>query len=259
MSKDKPLFDPIHPSLTEKEMRAAVADLVKYPKVIRSETDQVPLGQSAGLVSFRFFPAPYTMKNGKIAYGLMKLRGNYGSEEQCLLESSKIIRDVDSADSINIAPVGSWMFITNGDTFCKKNVDVKMNEEEVVMRDSALLEKRKKDDAIKSDLEERVQRLRDEKDIHDDPSSLKYYCMKRVVEANLKEEIEKKKKMIEEHDKKHKDVLKHLKKLETQNPGHKHEWIDMYNSERKTVGLCAHIITEKEALKYEEDMNSVQD
>ena len=258
MSSKKQL-EPLRPPLDYKEVCAAVDDLVSYPRVIRSETDPSVANQVYGLVSLRLLDQPYVSSRGKKVYGLLKLRGNVGSREQALMDCSKIIREVDSVDAIKIVPVGNWVPLTDDDAFCKEKLDVKMSDEEMSLRDMSQEDKRKKEESIKKELTDRIEVLRNEKDIHDDPTTLKFYCMKRVVEMNLREEITRKERMIKEHVDKHERILRELRKLQAENPTYVDDWVNMYNSERQSVGLCPYIMTESEKKNYFQSVENARE
>ena len=247
-------FHPLYPPLSDKETRVAVADLVKYPRVLRSERDPPIAAQSHSLISWRLLTEPFVTPRGRKVFGLVKVRGVHADENLALRGAASIIKEVDSIDTVQIAETGGWVPITDDDCFTKNKFDAKIEDEEMVLRDLAKEEQRRKEDNMKKDLHERAATIRGEKDIHEDPTSLKFYCMKRVVEANLREEMMRKERMLREHKEKHNNVLKELLRLEQEHSNYVDEWIYMYNSERRSVNLPNFVITDKEREEYDESL-----
>src|SRR5271166_1973860 len=83
-SSQKEQYDPLFRSLTDEEMREAVQNLVKYPKVIRSEVDPHIPGQTHAAISMRLLSEPRRTKNNKLIHGLIKVNCVSGGEQLVL-------------------------------------------------------------------------------------------------------------------------------------------------------------------------------
>jgi hypothetical protein len=254
MEQKKKQVNPYYPLLNAEQTAEACSKLVTFPEVIRSEIDPAIPGQAFCLTSLRIFPTPYSLKSGQKVYGLIKVRGTCSSKELAQSESARIIREVSSVDRINIMQTGTWVPIIDSSLFSQEVLDVKMSEEEMVLNDVSKQDMRKKEESIKKELSDRIDTLRNEKDIHDDPESLKYYCMKRVVERNILEEIDRYEKRVAKNRETHLKVLKELVAIQERHPEYMGDWVELYDKERASVGLPPYVITEKDKDRYCENL-----
>ena len=239
---------PGYPSLRGDDLvgQAAVAgQLVHYPKVVRTMTDPPLTSQKLACVSFMLFKESRKLSNGVPVYGYVKMRGNWADESQATFEASKIIKEVDSKYPIRVAPVGAWVPITDEEAFVKDHLDVRMNDEEIHLRDAAVKEKMADQRRIKRELEEREAELKSG-DISDDPTSLTYYSMRRVTENVLMESYDRQLAQFESTKKILHKVRVELKKLEVSNPEYIDQWIDRYDEERKKAGIPNYVPSEEQ-------------
>jgi len=229
----------------------------KYPKVIRCLEDPPIPGQPLGTFSFYSYsggPRVLKVKDKEYRiYAWIKLRGNWNSKEQCVFESSKIIKKVDSFNSIKIAPVGVWIPLVEDDYFCKEFLDVRMNDEELHLRDEKVQDNKQKEEQIMRELREKENELKTTGDIHDDPKSLTYYTMRRVTRNMIKSEMERREKDLEVVRKKFEEVVRELASIDEEFPEYSREWMNLNNSERKKVGLPPLTLSEEEVEEYEKD------
>ena len=225
---------------------AVKGQIFQYPKVVRTMVDPPLVGQRYGCISFMFFKEPRKLSNGMPVYGYIKLRGNWADESQATFESSKIIREIDSKYPIRIAPVGAWVPLTDEQAFVQEQLDVRMDADEVQLRDEAMKEKMAEQRRIKRELNEREDELKREGDIYDDTSSLKYYAMRRVTEKTLMESRDRQINQLESSKKTLKKVQKELKKLEQGHSEYIDQWIDKYNIERRKAGIPDYVPSEEQ-------------
>jgi hypothetical protein len=265
---DKVVYDPLYRYLEDSEKRAAAADLLKYPKVIRSEVDPPVPGQTHGLISFRLSEEPRVTRSGVKIYGLFKLRGNFGSQEMAMSDSAnRVLSQTSTADKIFIPQVGHWAPITMDETFCQQRLDARMvpkgndSDAQVVelrdMKDMSLIDQQKQEETKRKDIEERIAVLRGETDIHDKPESVDYYAMKRVVEMNLREEIIRNQKAVAAHKEKLKTIYRELHELGEKNPEYLHQWLEEYNIGRRKVGLKDLVWTNKDDYTFNKNVSDV--
>lgn len=250
---------PFEPPLSREETAKACEVLIKkmeaipedtHKKVIRSEADPAITNQELGLISFRLFPKPFVTKRGSNVFGLVKIRGNFPNEDQCNMKSSEIIRKVSSVDTIMVVPVGRWVPITEDNSFAKEKFDVAQDDEGITLRGFSQKEEMEKKKGVAKELEEKVRLLKERGDLHDDPESINYYTMKRVVELNLRDELKRKQKLIQEIKKKHERIISELVILEKKYPEYSDGWVVNYNMERESVGLPPFIHLEEDKEEY---------
>jgi hypothetical protein len=232
---------PSYPPLNSMDLvgKASVeGQLVNYPKVVRTMADPPIQNQSIGCISYMLFDEPKKAKGSeKPVYGFMKLRGNWCSQQQATFEASKIIREVDSKYQIRLAPVGVWVPITEDESCIREKTDVRMNDEEVHLRDQVVKEKEAEQRRIQRELQERTEALKTEGDIYDNPTSLKYYSMRMVTELRLIEELDRQQRQIQNVKDNIEKVRKEIAELELKHPSYKEDWIECYNIERRKTGL----------------------
>lgn len=239
--------------------KAAVEGQIShYPKVVRRLQDPPITNQVYSNISFMLYKEPRKLSNGKPVYGFVKSRGNWPDVDTSKQEAGKLIREVDSKFQIRIAPVGAWVPITEENAFVKDLEDVRMNEEEVHLRDSAIKQKMQEQRTLQNQLREREEELKSG-DIYDDPSSLDFYSMKRVTEITLGEAIITQRRTLENTIANLEKVRTELKLLERLNPSYTEEWIDRYNVERRKGGIPDFIPSEKQFRDYEEFAPSEED
>ena len=232
-------YSPTAPPLSESEAEAAARETVRrypYRAVIRDNTDPPIPGQTYGGAAFMLFDEPKELSNGATVYGFLKLRACGPSDTYVEGELKRIVREVDSRSKNRILPVGSWVPITDDDSFCKEVLDVRMDEDEVHLRDDAVRDKKARDEKVKRQIREREEEVK-KGDLYDDPLSLKFYTMKRVTELRLTEAITHTKKKLEEHYKTRERVWRDLRKLERENEEWAARWVSCYNEERAVGGI----------------------
>lgn len=230
---------------------AVEGQLWYYPKVVRTMIDSPIPGQCFSLISFMLFKEPRKLRNGCSVYGYLKTRGNWADKSQSQFEASKIIREVDSKYIIRIAPTGAWVPITDEDAFIKEKLDVKMSENEFSLRDEVVKEKEAKQRRIQREIREREEELK-QGDIYDDPTSLKYYSMKRVTEMRLMETRDNLIRQTNSIKLILRKVQMETKLLELDYPKYIYQWIDCYNKERRKAGVPDHVPSEEQEREHKE-------
>ncbi len=250
-------YDPEYPPLKGSVGQAAVkGQLVSYPMVVRGNIDPPVIGQQVSLVSFMFFKEPQVEpKSGKPLYGFFKIRGNHADMDLAKKNAAGIIREHDSKYRIRHGPVGYWLPITEADGPGTDMLDVRMNDEEVHLRDQMAKEKQHDEARVMRELEDRKEQLK--KDIYDDKSSLDYYTMKRVTDLRLQENLDIEARKFEDIKEKLATVRKELKGLEAANAQYRDLWVDNYNEGRKKSGISAYVPSEKYTALYEEAIKNV--
>ena len=256
MEETKGKFDPYADALTGNDGRAACEQLIKpFTRVVRTDRDPPIASQQVGLISMKLFKEPKEVA-GKPVYGLLKLRGNYGSSSSAAFEAARIIKNTDSVNVIYNAPVGAWVPITENISACEDRVDVKTDDSQKALFDEASKEKKEDRMKIMREIREREQELKNGVDAYDEKFGLDFYVGRRVTEIRLSEHIAKLHEQIEQVDKKRLHVRKSLAYLEQRNPDHIKVWIERYNEERTKSGYPGYIPDADIVREYEEFLAS---
>lgn len=246
--------------LSTEQTAAAVEELVcKYPpRVVNTDRDERIPGQATVLVSTNLFSEPQKTSRGHNIYGFIKIRGVVSSDFQenpdpAITAATKIIKYQDSKFPIKFAPVGCWVPITTDPSDCREKIDVRMNDEELHLRDQAVREKNEKDKQVKRELREREEELKkDSDDIYSNTESLDYYTMRRVTELTLYNKVLEIRNNLESMT----DVLNKARKecaaLEQKFPEYSNEWLDRYNEKRAETGIGKYIPNSYNVQEYED-------
>jgi len=230
---------------------AVAGQIAIYPQVVRSQLDPPIAGQAYGNLSFMLFEKPKVSKAGKPIYGFVKLRGNWMDPRTAQDKASKLVKQVDSKFPIKIVQVGSWVPITEDESFVKDMVDVKASDQQPQIRDEAIKKKEEEADDKMRQLREREDQLRKDGDITEDPESLRYYTMKRVTEAKVVEMIEMSEKKLIDMKSKLIVVRDGLCDLEKKHPEYAENWIECWNEERRKSGIPSFLPADKQFAGYE--------
>ena len=223
---------------------------VVYPKVVRGDVDPPITNQTFGNLSFNILEKP-AMFRGKPIYGFVKLRGNHYDQESAIRDSQRIVKEVDSKFQVRVAPVGSWVPITDNTSVVQEMIDVRESEEEHHIRDDAVRKREKEMRKIARELKEGEEKLKNSKDVYEQPESLDFYTMKRVTENKLYEAVEVQKRKIKELEDKLMETYILCKKLDEKNPDYKDKWVENYNIERAKTSIPPFTPIESQVEAYE--------
>lgn len=252
MSESKGSFDPYADSLTGENGRNACESLIKpFTRVVRTDRDPPIASQQVGLISMRLFKEPKVVE-GKPVYGLLKLRGNYGSASSAASEAARIIKNTDSTNMIYTTPVGGWVPITENTSACETRIDVKTDDSQQALYDDIASEKKDERAKIMREIREREEELKNGKDAYDNKFGLDFYVCRRVTEIRLSEHIAKLQEQIDSVTGKRDHVRKSLAYLESRCPDHSKVWVDRYNEERTRSGIPGYIPDVDIVREYEE-------
>jgi len=203
---------------------------VQYPQVVRKNNDPPIIHQSYGNLSFMLFDTPRSFR-GKPIYGFVKLRGNHPDKDSAVYDSYRIVREVDSKFQVRIAPVGTWVPITENTSVIDEMIDVREKDDEHHLRDEAVRQREKEVRKIANELKEGEERLKSEEDVYSNTESLDFYTTKRVTETKLFEAVEIQKRKLKELEDKLIETYILCKKLEVKNSDFKDRWVNRYNEE----------------------------
>lgn len=248
------IVDPSRKPLTDEQLdQAGKALIYKYPASIQTNADPPINGQLYANISFLLFPPDkiFMTKFGKPVYGYVKVRGVWPDSNSAYADARRIVKEVDSVYRIgNGARVGMWIPISEDTDFIAEQIDVEDESTAVQLRSEAQIEKQKQIRQEKKNEEERLKELQ-ENDIHDTPESVEFYAMRRVTEAKLTDTIAEFENKIKEMKEKRFKVWREMRYLERLNPSHITEWVDVYNVERRAVGIPDYVMSETQYAEYD--------
>jgi hypothetical protein len=236
---------PGYPELKGNVGQAAVnGQIVYYPQVVRSDTDTPVDRQAFGMVTLNLLPEPreVTVGNTKTKiYGFLKLRGNWADVDQCTAKAAAIVREQDSKNFTRIAHVGYWLPICDSECLSKEVVSVgAADEPEDQRRAREKLSRKKHAEQAKyeKEIRDREEEIKNAPDHNDDPLSIDYYTMKRVLAVRLDEQISQFQKKLDGLTAA-RDMNNNLVyALDQLVPNHQNSWIDNYNKEARNAGVA---------------------
>ena len=228
-----------NPPLTGEMLENAVKELnvddmlPKYPKLERTFADPTLSNQSIGLVSF--IPSSGATPDKDGIFGMCKLRGNFGTEQEACDRANYLIGNIDSYHKIYHTYVGKPFPLTTSSRWSAETteVDIKNKVAKVVSDDikKQRAEEKKEIDEIK----ERERELIEGSEREDDPKD--NYITQRVKKAQLVwTYLETAKKMDEMKE----SIIKtraEIEKLDKEHPEFIDEYRDMYFEARRKSGL----------------------
>jgi len=117
-------------------------------------------GQNIALVSF--IPSSGAKPDKDNIYGMMKVRGVYGTEEEANERAEFIIRNIDSYHEIFHCKVGRPFPITDSNEFANtvKSIDIRKKTTELISED--ILNKKRQEKEEMMDIEQREKKLLEE-------------------------------------------------------------------------------------------------
>lgn len=241
--------EPIYPNrqpLSDDQIIQAKLDLVNnnfvkmdYPKRMKFRVDPGIPGQQIGLISF--IPSKDAIPDKDGCFGLLKLRGNFNTEQDADAMSEHLIRNVDTYNPIDMVYIGKEfpLFLDNTKYVSQtREIDIRKKIENT--KKEQLQAKKEEEQKEIADIQERQQRLlnhnneeeKEEKGYDD----LEYYTQLRVKKASALAMIEECKKKIEEAQLVIEKTDKDISELDEQNPSFKDEYLQKYTNALNAVG-----------------------
>ena len=240
-----PKETPSRQSLTDEQWNAAKDELVskeyfklQFPKTMKLHRDPPISGQFLGLISF--IPSPNATPDKDGCFGVLKLRGNFESEQRCDTMAENIIRNHDSYAVIDYVYVGApFPLMVNNELYraSTKEVDIRRKIDDAIKADI-----KQKRETEKKEMEEIQQRqkelLRDiEEEKERNFDDIEFYIQLKTKKANLAYQLEN----IANRRAEINDLIKkseiEIERLEKLHPNYKDEFLDRYKNALKTSGV----------------------
>ena len=207
-------------------------------QVDRYFADPNQFGQNIALVSF--IPSSGAKPDKDNIYGMMKVRGVYGTEEEANERAEFIIRNIDSYHEIFHCKVGRPFPITDSNEFANtvKSIDIRKKTTELISED--ILNKKRQEKEEMMGIEQREKQLLEESkkaqegqkmDIFDE------YITMNIKRAQLlwtyKETQDKLKQMKESYL----SSIERIKEIDLEHPEYKDQYKEKYMEARRQAGI----------------------
>ena len=151
--------------LSADQVQAAMSVLNKditFSQVDRYFADPPQMNQKIALVSF--IPSSGATPDKDNIFGMMKVRGVYGTEEEANERAEFIIRNVDSYHDVYHAFVGRPFPVTNAEGYASsvKSIDIRKKTTELISED--ILSRKRQEKMEVEDIQDREKKLLEESD-----------------------------------------------------------------------------------------------
>ena len=243
--KDIPTPDPSRSSLNESQLSEEMSRLhhteftkLEYPRTRRFNVDPAIPHQKFGLISF--IPSKNSCPDKDGCYGVIKLRGNFSTEQEADKWSERLIRDFDNFAEIDYAYVGNYFPLMDSNeiyTRSTREIDIRKLVNDTV-KDATRQKEMEEQKQIK-EIEERQRKLLDRSNEEEKDKSyddLDYYVQIRVKKANALYVIDEAEKKIKEAQAVVEKVKVEIEELDSKHPTYNNEFLAKYEAAIKATG-----------------------
>jgi hypothetical protein len=237
---ERPIRQPTHPPLEGSDLVEAVSVLNKkaFAQVDRQYADPPLKGQK--IVLFSFMPSKGAKPDTDGWFGMAKVRGVFGNEEEANEHAEKLIRDHDSYHEIFHAYVGKPFPVTNKSGYEEeiKTIDVKTKTVRLISED--ILNKKRDEEKEIKEMHEREQNLLEEskrakENLPEDPYDI--YITDQVKRAQLIWTYKETTKKCEQMRDLIKVTNEKIAETEKENPEYRDQYKEKYMQARSKAGL----------------------
>jgi len=239
---------PIHPNrepLTNSQLQDAKQELhnkeftkLTFPKNMKFACDPKVSGQVYGLLSF--IPSKTAIPDKDGCFGIIKLRGNFSTENEADMWAEKLIRDYDSYFDIDTVRVGiPFPIFANNEIYTSKTREIDIRKTVTDIQKQGAIEKQQKEQKEIQEIQERQRKLLNkETDEEKDKSftDLDYYIELRVKKANALCVIDEAEKKIQEAQAVVDKISKEIEEFDEKEPTYKDEYVEKYKQALGVVG-----------------------
>jgi len=232
---------------------------LKFPYQRTMRTDPTLNGQRFAVISF--IPSKNAIPDKEGCYGVLKVRGNFGTEFEAERWSQYLMRRFDSYSEYKMCLVGQEVpLMDNDDIYTKETaeIDAKAKIDDISM--SFIKKKKQEEREQREEVEDRARRLMERTDAskaaadeQQYDSDLEHYTMQRVKKANALNMIEECKKKMKEAHGVLQDVSVIIEKLDAKFPAFKTQFeaeyrkaIQQINGKPEENPLIAYMSPEKQ-------------
>lgn len=229
-------------NLSEDEIREAVNELSitsfvdKFPRVEKFYADpNIPSLQTYSLVSF--LPATGASPDKDGVYGMLKVRGTFGTEEEASLRAEHLIRTVDSYHSIFHIYTGRPFPLTNNKKYINETLEVDLKKKVVEINSAEVRKKRDEESNIMREIEQKQTELLADVSEKKEEDPVELYTELKVKKAHLTFTYRETVKKIEEMKNSILKTRETLSKMDQDSPECKEKYMQRYMDARKKSGL----------------------
>jgi hypothetical protein len=229
-----------HPALSEDDVKNAMDALDnnkfirKFLKVERRYADPVEPMQRIGL--FSWVPAKGATPDENGFYGMVKLRGNYPTDQEASERAETLIRTVDSYHQIYHAYVGRPMPCTTSSDFSESANEVDLRKAMTQAVSSSIKNKKKTESQQIREIEDREKELLTESK-KEDEDPVDFYTTLRVKKAQVTWTYLETQKKMEEMKNIIIKTREQIEELEKEDSKYKEEYFKKYCDARAESGL----------------------
>jgi hypothetical protein len=210
-----------------------------YPRRMKFRIDPSIPGQQVGLISF--IPSKGAIPDNDGCFGLLKLRGNFNTEQDADAMSEHLVRNVDTYTPIDMVYIGKEfpLFLDNS-IYVKETREIDVRKKIEDSKKDHLKAKKEEEQKEIAEIEERQKKLlnhnneeeKEEKGYDD----LEFYTQLRVKKANALAMIDECKRKIEEAQAVIDKTDKDIEELDEKDPSFKEQYLAKYTNALKAVG-----------------------
>lgn len=211
---------------------------LKFPRERKFRRDPVIPGQTYGIVSF--VPSSGARPDKQGCFGVLKLRGNFGTPAEAERYSCMLMRKYDNFCDYDLVHVGQeFPLMTDNEIYCKetREVDVKAIVDDISL--SYIRKKKEEEREQREEIEQRSKKMvskNTSEDREEAVTDLEFYTTLRTKKAHCQHVIdETKRKAIEAQEALDK-VIKEIAELDQQYPEYKNNYLENYNRALKAIG-----------------------
>lgn len=227
--------------LNVEDLKMAMVHLnrdIKFTQVDRYYADPIQMNQKVAL--FSFIPSKEAKPDKDGIYGMAKIRGIYGTEEEANERAEYLIKNIDSYHEIYHTFVGRPFPITTSDNFSFeiKNVDIRKKTTDVICED--ILDKKRKEKKEMNEIAEKEKKLLEEskRAINNEPMDIfEEYITENVKRAQLIWTYQETKKKMEQMKDSFKSATLRIQELDGQDSDFKNKYKDKYMQARRDSGI----------------------
>jgi hypothetical protein len=238
-----PSENPSRQPLTFDELRQARRELLntafaKFKRETKNKVDPSVPQQSYGLISF--IPSQNAIPDRDGCYGVIKLRGNFATEDSAEKHSEELLRVHDSLSEIHITHVGrDFPLMRDTKKYCEKTreIDIRKKIDDTVL--SHQKQKRNEELKEREEIMRRQEKLLDTNNSaekFDAVDDLDYYVQLRVKKANAQYTIDDNHRKIDDARKVVESTEKDILDLETKFPEYRKQYAEKYERALTEVG-----------------------
>jgi hypothetical protein len=237
MSKPKLRVEPLNLDELPKAMNVLNKDIT-FSQVDRYYADPPQTNQKIVLVSF--IPSSGATPDKDNIFGMMKVRGVYGTEEEANERAEFIIRNVDSYHDVFHAFVGRPFPVTTSDGYAGsvKSIDIRKKTTELISED--ILSRKRQEKMEMEDIQDREKKLLEESNRAKEGlpiDSYDEYITENVKRAQLVWTFHETKKKILQMKNTFQTTTERIQELDKDHPEYVSSYREKYMEARKASGI----------------------